>query len=531
MINTWWVSRPKRKLNSIPEVLGLFAELSLGQQWSGQRSGQLAVEDALEEAGLKREGTRRDQGAGGARTYYSWLMSYGLVFTETQTKQIRLTLAGEAIMNGENPVTILKNQVLKYQFPSAFSVSRGVRVSERFKVHPFRAMLRLMTEERLGYYLTEEELAKIVITEYDSDSDKCHERIIGRIIEFREKGDSCLSEDFFEKYLSDRTKRSRAKLESIGGASPNPYGIFTDTANTFANVLEYTQLIARDGTVMKILPEKKNETERILAQSQPFIPHAEDQERYQRQYGLDPKHTKDTRNLLETRTVTPKMLAEQSILKVFMELSLKRPVGRIDKVVIDEILERTGLTDAGLAESVLVKNYPHGSIDGYLSNYFEMAFRGRDDAIDFEKATTTLFREVFGFRAIHLGQTGAKSAPDVLVISDEEGYQAILDNKAYSEYSITGDHRNRMIHNYLGGISNYSDSEYPVGWFVYLSGGFGRNIDKQLLSIAEESGINGCGLTVTNFIRMIKKNREEPYTHKGIRDLFTINRQILISDL
>lgn len=29
MLNYWWVTRPKRKLNSVPEVLAAFADLSL----------------------------------------------------------------------------------------------------------------------------------------------------------------------------------------------------------------------------------------------------------------------------------------------------------------------------------------------------------------------------------------------------------------------------------------------------------------------------------------------------------------------
>ena len=46
-------------------------------------------------------------------------------------------------MSGESPVEILKNQVLKYQFPSAFSVSRNVQVNNRFKIRPFRFLLKL----------------------------------------------------------------------------------------------------------------------------------------------------------------------------------------------------------------------------------------------------------------------------------------------------------------------------------------------------------------------------------------------------
>ena len=51
MLNYWWVTRPKRKLDSVPEVLSVFADISLNQVWNGQRGTQLAYEDALEEAG------------------------------------------------------------------------------------------------------------------------------------------------------------------------------------------------------------------------------------------------------------------------------------------------------------------------------------------------------------------------------------------------------------------------------------------------------------------------------------------------
>ena len=88
MINTWWVTRPKRKLNSIPEVLATFAEISLDQEWQGQRDTHLSLEDALEEAGLKRKGERRDQTGGGARTYLAWIVSLGLIFRQESTGQL-----------------------------------------------------------------------------------------------------------------------------------------------------------------------------------------------------------------------------------------------------------------------------------------------------------------------------------------------------------------------------------------------------------------------------------------------------------
>lgn len=139
-----------------------------------------------------------------------------------------------------------------------------------------------------------------------------------------------------------------------------------------------------------------------------------------------------------------------------------------------------------------------------MASYFEMAFKGTEEAVDFEKATTDLFKDVFGYKAIHLGQTGSKSAPDILLISDSEGYQSIIDNKAYSRYSITGDHHNRMVHNYLAKISTYSSCKYPIGYFSYIAGGFAKTIDKQIQDEVEESGIHGSGITVSNFIKMVE---------------------------
>ena len=117
MLNYWWVTRPKRKLNSVPEVLAAFADLSLNQEWDGQRDSHLAYEDALENAGLKRKGERRDKTGGGARTYKAWLMSLGLIFNQESTGMIKLTLAGEAIMNGDITALPLKTgQVVKCDY-------------------------------------------------------------------------------------------------------------------------------------------------------------------------------------------------------------------------------------------------------------------------------------------------------------------------------------------------------------------------------------------------------------------------------
>ena len=516
-LNYWWVTRPKRKLNSIPEVLAAFADISLNQEWDGQRGSHLAYEEALENAGLKKIGDRRDQTGGGARTYKAWLASLGLIFTQESTGRIKLTLAGEAIMQGDSPVAVLTDQILKYQFPSSFSLSRGVQVSTRFKIRPFRFLLRLLADSRVCS-LSEEEIAKIVVTEAEKETDECYEYIVGRLLQFRDSGDKCLEDDFLLKYQSSK-----------GGINlAHPYSHLTDLANTLVNWLEYTQLVNREDGRVFIIDDQRDTVASILNTVPPFIDRPEQQEYFQRKYGLDPKHKKDTRNFGDSLNITPKMIAKQKIMQAYIAESLKRPIVSITSALIDTISEQTGI-DSRTVEDILLETYPRGSVGAFMTQYFEMAFKGREEAADFEIATAELFQTVFGFRTEHVGPIGL--TPDVLLISNADGYQAIIDNKAYSRYSISNDHHNRMVHNYLAGIGNYSPSSYPLAFFSYIAGGFGSGIDKQISSIFEETGVHGSAVSVSCVIKMVENQQTCAYSHSRIKEIFSLNRQVLLADL
>ncbi len=519
MINFWWVTRPKRRLNSIPEVLAAFAEISLNEEWQGQRDTHLSLEEALEDSNIKRKGERRDQTGGGARTYRAWVASLGLIFTQESTKQLKLTLAGEAIMNGEAPLAILKNQVLKYQFPSSFSLSRGVEVSRRFKIRPFRFLLRLLMDSTVGY-LSEEEIAKVIITNAENESEACYRSVVNKLLAFRAYGDASLDNDFFIKYAP-----------KTGTVNPDhPFSHLIDTANTFINWIEYTQLAKRseEDRLLRVIPEKLEEIQEILSSVPNFIDRPENHEYFQRKYGIDPKHNKDTRNLTATKTITAKIIDEQKVKQAFIVESLKTPIARITTNLVDTITEKTGL-EPKFIEETLLRLYPRGAIGSFMTEYFEMAFKGRDEATEFEKATVKLFHDVFGFEARHVGPIGL--TPDVLLLSDSNGYCGIIDNKAYSKYSISNDHHNRMVHNYIEGLSNYCNSSHTLAFFSYIAGGFGNNINGQLRRIITETGVHGSAIAVSNVIQMVERQQTTPYNHVQIKNLFSLDRQVLITDL
>ena len=88
-----------------------------------------------------------------------------------------------------------------------------------------------------------------------------------------------------------------------------------------------------------------------------------------------------------------------------------------------------------------------------------------------------------------------------------------------------------MVHNYLGSIANYGRSDIPVAFFSYIAGGFGKNIDSQIQAIYDATNIPGSAMSVSNLIKMVEINQERKFTHKEIRTIFGLNRQILISDI
>lgn len=520
MLNYWWVTRPKRKLNSIPDVLAVVAESAMEDIWVGERGTHLSLEDELEKSGLKRIGDRRDQTGGGGRTYKAWLVSLGLIFTQATTGKLQLTLAGEAILNGESPVKILTNQILKYQFPSAFSVGRGVNLSERFKIHPFWFLLKLLADSRIQY-LTQEEIAKIIIIEAENESDKCYERIVSRLIEFRNFGDSCLEKDFALKYAS-----SKGTVNFVA-----PFAHLLDIANTIANWLEYTQLVIREDRQLRILQGRAEEVAQIVANPIPFIVRPNEHEFFQRRYGLDTIHVKDTRNLLSTKTVTAQIVAELRVKKVFIGIALKEPIGAITPALIERIAEQSGIKCSVVAE-VLQKHFPHGSIGAFMANYFEMAFSGREQCRQFEEATANIFREIFRFDSTWLGSAASgREVPDILLVSDNAGFQAIIDTKAYNRYDLPSTHRDRMVYHYLPDIRNYSTSKLPLEFFSYIAGGFSNTISNPLNEVIRASHVNGSAMPVTVFIKMVENNSIKLYNHTDIGKIFSLNKLISLADI
>ena len=132
--------------------------------------------------------------------------------------------------------------------------------------------------------------------------------------------------------------------------------------------------------------------------------------------------------------------------------------------------------------------------------------------------------------AKHVGPLG--NTPDVFVESHEAGYCGIIDNKAYHRgYSISGDHKRVMEDVYIPTYQRYGETQTPLAFFTYIAGSFKSTINTSIAQMHRDTGINGSAMPVDLMINLAQDYAEKGYTHEDLKTIFSVNREISISDL
>ena len=508
MINTWFLTRQKRELTMILPALIAFSDICVGEVWSGNEELQMKFEDELQKRSITAHGSLRSrkigQGGGGIRTLFTQLSDLGLVFVEDENKKCRLTLIGEALVKAEITfVDGMKMQLRQYQYPSATRLTGSGAVSDRFRVHPFVFMLRLMIDKRLDYYLTMDEMRYFVIQEGVSDDDSCLNEVVDHILSFR---------------------KTNVIPEGREDTSTKKYW---DIANTFFNYLSLTQFVDRGQAQIIVRKGKEKEIEAFIAGPYKFIPFPEQKEIYARKYGRGTA-TKDLRDFSKLKTSTAE-IKEHRIKSEYALLRLQMPITKINEEVVGKIVEKTGI-DERFVEKFLRRNFPNGNVDDFFLTYKEYATGGRKYATEFELATVEVCKKIFHLNAVHVGPIG--NTPDVFVESDSEQYCGIIDNKAYEKkYSIIGDHKRRMVDEYIPNVASYAKAKYPLAFFSYISNDFSTNINSQILDISRTTSVDGSAMPVDLFIDFAQDYAKKGYSHKDIKRVFSVNREVLVADV
>lgn len=522
--NMWWFPRPKRSLLSTPQALREFALLFEGRTWGSKgREGELSFEENLERAGIKGEGPRFDRTGGGARTYRAWFRSLGL-FYQDKDEVCYLTDAGEALVkNDMSPFEVIKKLVVENQFPSAFSYEGRSSVDSRFTVRPFIFILQLLLDERLEKYLNEkDEIAKVVIEHGISNEQTCVDNVVSRILEYRRVGDESLENNFIDLYKLPNIRSEATMANVIKG--------LRNIVNTCGNWLEYTQLIERKNGNWSIAAGMEEEARELVEKykDKPLLDRPDNEEYFQGRYGLRPGKTRYTSRRGKNGRVSPEDIRERLVLLYVEEYAKTHYIERVDEQLITTISNKSGVPFKD-TEQILSKKYPHGFSDIFLQEYVDLSCGGRDKAIEFEKATSSIFADMFGLYAEHIGQKGI--VPDIVVASRGEKWAGILDTKAYNKkYSISNDHKNRMIE-YIERYSEYGVKFANISFFTYVVSDYGKNINSQIENISNKSGVVGSVITARDLARMVERHQKNPYSHEEIRKIFSMNRAITLKDI
>ncbi|WNB93426.1 AlwI family type II restriction endonuclease [Bacillus sp. NEB1478] len=525
MINNWHVPRNKRKLYPIVPSLSAFSLQNLGDIWVKDLNRQLDFEEILEEKGLKRKGVRRDQRGGGARTYEAWVSSLGLTFEESESNKTRLTMIGEALVNGEPPVPLMTKQLMQFQYPSPYSLRSRVQINERFKIRPFRFLIKLLLDDRLAKgskmntpYLTKSEIGCIISVEAENESDACYEHIVDRILEFRKYKYDSLPQGFEVNVPSTNTGiRTRAATIKA----------LEDNANTFINYLEFTQLIVRDDPRKPIyIPDPRiDEANAFINDGTSLKPLNQKnkywKENFQRNFGLLPGKNRDNRRF-EDDKVTENIIVERIVLNEFLTIARKNPISEITEDLIHTVSKQTGIPLVQVED--ILDHFRVDTFSLFETNYVDMAHSGRELAAEFEHATLDVFREL-GFQTWHVGTQPRH--PDVLVESPMN-FAGIIDNKAYHVFSITHDYELKMINSY---IPTFQKNHPNLSFFMYIAGGFGKNFDQQAQKIAQLTGVNGCGIRAADLMRLLRKHKQQPIHHQKLKNLFECNKVVKTKDI
>ena len=518
MGNYWMIPRNKRKLHPVVDVLSLFTLSSTGIPWNGLAE-QRSFEDALEGFGLKRAGARRDMLAGGARTYESWLNNLGLIFKETRTGLLRTTLAGDTLLSGEPPVPIITNQLMKMQYPSPYSRRTNVSIDNRFRIRPFRFLLRLLLDTRINQ-LTKKEIAYFAVTLGSNESNDCFEDVVQAICDYRTYGVSSLPHNMDVLYPS------RTGVKSI----PETLKRLEDVANTFINYLQYTQLIARvketgEPEFITIPSHLRDEVSSILNDGSSVrnldSTHEFGAENFQRSFGLAPGQNRDNRSF-STQPVSVTAYRDRRVRGEVLHIYSRRPVVNINADLIDEVASLTGYTNLEVEEAL--HGFSPNPVSQFEANYLDMSVSGRARATEFEIATKEIF-EALGFAGQHTGMYPRH--PDVFVESPQ-GYSGILDTKAIKRYSPSNDEKNRMISNY---IPTYRTQHANLEFFMYIADSFGINYVNGIQDITLASNLDGSGITAYNLLRLLNNHLNNPISHTDLKVLLRSNTAISVTDI
>jgi len=253
---------------------------------------------------------------------------------------------------------------------------------------------------------------------------------------------------------------------------------------------------------------------------------------FQRAFGLDLKRRRDQRDFTGVSPVTAGDAQAKKVVWTYYDTIANAPLASLSASLFDQIAETTGIPGKSV-ERIIRALGVEPSYERFEERYLALAHGGEESAEAFEKATAGIMgRDGLGFATLWVGRKPLN--PDVLAIAyGDDCYLGIIDAKAYSDYGLSNDHRNRMVVNYIPSYQtfSYEDKEYQLAFFAYVAGGFSSGVVKGILDIANRSSVDGTCLTAQLLIELVRRHRVNPIPRADLRTLFRKNKELEPADV
>jgi hypothetical protein len=451
----------------------------LGQKWGGQQEQQNKFAQLLEEYGLKKGGNQKDSNSGGPRTYESQMSLLGLLFKDLDG-HLLLTQAGQDLVAFNDTAKTFEYQVLKVQYPSAYSMSKGVGIDKSIKIRPFTFLLKLANDPEINGLSDKDMVIPVVF----GKNENCFKECKNLILKMRIHGvESVIPDD--ERIRTSRTINNNFKqrLEDIN-----------DIANTFKNILESSGLVD-----LKIVDEQIRIFPKIDTISRlpeidklPFVDFINlpvDQATFQ--YGKRIGAIKDTRRIFMPEKA-PELLSTSGLIyrKFLDEVNL--PVRQTE---VDDFTEKMSLEFNIKREQVLLALEPILINTNHYtgSKLIELSRGGLKTAEAFEKIITKIFELDFGFQTEWVGRkyrarTGGYM--DVFVVELGRNLCGIIDTKSMNSYDLPHQDSAKAITTYVDAAKElYGSNNLELKFVGYISHLIGDGAKNRAFDIHQAKGV------------------------------------------
>lgn len=500
----WQFPRNKRRIQpwKLARILLLLSQSRI-DGWARNQDAQDEFCKALEESGLKRLGFQRDDKSGGPRTYLAQLKALGLVFERNGV--LFPTIAGEDLMHGNKGLEVMQTVLLRHQYPSIYGQGQNVRINPELRVKPILFVLQLLDNEMIGS-LTSEELAIPVIYGHNHD---CVNICIDKILKLR-SGKTLLE-------VIDSPEADLYLPRSSNTSIETRLNNIRDIANTCMNYMDSCFVVNTDeeNRRKKIVfnEEIRPQYQLELGNLEKFIP-VQSEEQFQRRYGCWDR-LKDTRDItLGSPRLGVPQVAANIIIGEYFQLCGQKLEPKIPEDFIDNLHSDWGFSRQLIVDTITP--FVDKALSCYSTTFLELARGGQKTALEFETVVCNLIKERLFFDVEHTGQKRPPNQrkggyADAFLVASDKKHCGLLDTKASSNYSVSHNDYNAMVHTY---IPNYRElaggRNLQLEFCLYVAYGYGAGIDIDLRNMCVETGTNVSAIKARDLLELAQIVTEPP---------------------